>query len=105
MRHEDGPFERRQHLPRDRLEAWGPRERARVEPVHVRCAAHALPRVDQGAEELLPLAADDALDAHLDDAVVHGVEPGHLQVDEGERCLGDGQIPGRSGGGRGHVAP
>ena len=34
-----------------------------------------------------------------------GVEPGHLQVDEGERRLGDGQVPRRSGGGRGHERP
>ena len=46
--------------------------------------------------------ADDPLDAHLDHAIARGVEAGHLEVDERQRRLGDGQIPRRPGGGRGH---
>jgi hypothetical protein len=58
--------------------------------VHVRRAAHALSRVDERAHAAALLATDDTLDADLDDAVAGGVEPGHLEVDERERGLGDG---------------
>ena len=87
MRHEDGPVEGRDDVRGDIQEARRPRERRRVNPVHVRRPADALPRVDERRQEGPPLAPDDAMDAYLEHAVARRIEPRHLQVDEGERRL------------------
>ena len=84
---EDRPVEEREYVTSDALEARGTGDLGRVDPVDVRRAAHPLAGVEERTDEARALAADDPLDADLDDPVADGVEPRHLEVDEHERRL------------------
>jgi hypothetical protein len=61
--------------------------------MHVDVADLSALRTNERVEAIDDGVADDAFDAHLDDAILSCVETGHLQIDERERRLAEGEIP------------
>ena len=73
----------------------------RVDPVDVRVAAasRASARAHERCRARHRSRRRAPLDADLDDAILRRVEPGHLEIDERERRLGERKVPRRPGGG------
>src|SRR5260370_23460180 len=92
MRDQYGACERGEHVVRDGREGGGTLDLRGVNSVHVRRAADTLARIDHGVKERNPSGPDHPIDAHLNDAIVVGIEPGHFQVDERERSLADWKV-------------
>ena len=102
VRDEDGALEDAQHFFGDLGERGAP-ARVTLSSPWTCAAPPTRPSTSAAGETRLAtrphdLAADHALDADLDDAVFGDIEAGHLQVDEGERRLGEREVPGRTGG-------
>ena len=96
VRDEDGAAERRDDLPCDPGEPRGAGDLDGPDSMDVSGSPDALARIHERAHGADALARDPALDTHLDDPVVGDVEAGHFEIDEGQRRLGDRQIPRRS---------
>jgi hypothetical protein len=62
--------------------------------VDVRLEADARTGIHETVERVLDDRTAPSRNRDFDDSIDRGVEPGHLQVDEGERRFGDGEIPG-----------
>ncbi len=99
VRDENRSLQERQDVAGDALEPRGPGDLLGPYSVDMRGAADPFAGVDQRAEGTDGPSADDAVDAHLHHPVPRRVQTRHLEVDEGERGLRNGQVPGRSGRG------
>ena len=98
VRDEDGALEHRLEARRDLGERGRGRDLGGIDAVDVRVAEGAALGPDERRERVLHAPAAHALDADLEHAVVAGREAGHLEIDEAERRLGEGLVPGRARG-------
>src|SRR5690606_22229062 len=89
VRHEDGAVEQGRDALGQLGERGRPGDRGAIDPVYMDVAYLPAVRADERVETIGELAAADALDAHLDDAVALRVEAGHLEIVECERRLRD----------------
>jgi hypothetical protein len=96
MRDQDRAVENRQDGTGDRCKRRRSRDFGGTDAVDLRRAADANPGMDDRADGRDASSANEALDAHFDDAIVIHVESRHLEIHERQRRLRDRQTPRRS---------
>lgn len=99
MRHEDRAIEGGGHSIDQGRKGGGVRDVCGVDPMNVRVSSQALAGVHETMNERFPLTTGYPVNADLEHPIFRYVEPGHFQVDKGERRLGRREVPRRSGRG------